>query len=62
MIYIYSLALNRRGNNTEGGFAFFLEKHTLGKVVNRWGSMLNKQYGDPNLSKLLKLVVNVVEV
>ena len=30
------------------------------EVLNSWGSMFNREYGDPSISKLLQLVVSIV--
>ena len=37
-------------------YSFPLITVTGGGAVNSWGSMLNRQYGNPNISKLLQLV------
>ena len=52
-------------HQTEGGMVrrvliFLLKRHRLEGVLIVSGSMLNKQYGDPNTSKLLQLVVSIV--
>ena len=31
-----------------------------GLLTVGWGLMLNRQYGDPNISRVLQLVVNIV--
>ena len=56
----YSLALNSRGHNKEGGrLTFLLKEHKLGGLLIGGGSVLNRQYGDPNISKSLQIVVNI---
>ena len=55
---VYSLALDRRGHNKQG-VSIFAKMHYVG-AVNIWG--VNRQYGDPNISKLLQLVVNIISI
>jgi len=47
------------GFNKEKGLAFSLKVHKLGVLIVV-GSTFNRQYGDPNISKLLQLVVKIV--
>ena len=56
----YLLAQNSREYNKEGA-STFAKKHKLG-VVNRWGSMFNRWNGNPNISKLLSLGINIVQI
>ena len=43
-----------------GGTKFLLKEHELGGLLVDGGSMFNRQYGDPNISKLLQLVISIV--
>ena len=42
------------------GLKFFNRKHKLGGCWQMRGSVLNRQYGEPKVSKLLQLFVNTV--
>ena len=37
------------------------EVNILGLLTAGWGLMLNRQYGDPNISRVLQLVVTIVK-
>ena len=37
------------------------EVNILGLLTVGWGLMLNRQYGDPNISRVLQLVANIVK-
>ena len=46
----------------EGGLVFFKNAEFEG-VVDSWReSMFNRQFGDPSISNILQLVVNIVQV
>ena len=57
---VCTLDTKKKGVTIRRGLVFLQNRHELGGVVNSWRPMINKQYGDPNISMLLQLVVNIV--